>query len=161
MKLLWKLIPGYELYEASEDGRIRRKQNQRELSPSPSGSGYLCVCLSQKAKRQRPMVHQLIMKAFCCECPEGLEIDHIDGDKLNNHIDNLRFCSHSQNLRSARRAGNINDHKNKGRVTETMVKDLREKSLSGISHYNLSQEFDLSMMTIHNILNRKTWKQVA
>jgi len=31
------------------------------------------------------------------------EIDHIDGDKLNNRIKNLRSVSHSENMRNAKK----------------------------------------------------------
>jgi len=32
------------------------------------------------------------------EIPEGYEIDHIDGDQLNNDISNLRLVTHLQNM---------------------------------------------------------------
>jgi hypothetical protein len=34
--------------------------------------------------------------------PEGLEVDHIDGDKRNSDISNLRLLTHQQNIMAAR-----------------------------------------------------------
>jgi len=32
--------------------------------------------------------------------PEGMEVDHIDGDRMNNCRENLRLCRHHQNMRN-------------------------------------------------------------
>lgn len=42
-------------------------------------------------------MHRLIIN-----CPSGLEIDHINGDGLDNQKGNLRVCTHAQNLQNKR-----------------------------------------------------------
>ena len=44
-------------------------------------------------KKKTIHAHKLIMGY-----KDGLDVDHIDGNKLNNQRSNLRFCSRSQNL---------------------------------------------------------------
>lgn len=46
--------------------------------------------------------HKLIAHAWLGECPEGEQIDHINGDLLNWSADNLRYVTPHENIRSAR-----------------------------------------------------------
>ena len=61
---------------------------------------YLRVCLGGK----RLYAHRLIWVIVTGEQPE--DIDHIDGDGLNNKWDNLRSVSHSMNGRNQKLPGN-------------------------------------------------------
>ncbi len=48
-------------------------------------------------KKRLVYMHRLIMNT-----PRGMEVDHIDGDRLNNKKENLRNVTHHQNLMNQR-----------------------------------------------------------
>lgn len=48
----------------------------------------------------------LFMHREITKCPKGFEVDHIDGDGLNNSRRNLRVCSRSQNKMNCKSPSN-------------------------------------------------------
>jgi len=55
-------------------------------------SGYVVRSLKKNGKRVLRSMHRMILDA-----PIGTEVDHKDGDGLNNQRSNLRLCTHQQN----------------------------------------------------------------
>lgn len=98
-----KWIAGYEgVYEVDEDGIVYTHKTGRGASASHlkhclTTKGYAQVVLSGKPQR----VHRLVATAFIPN-PENLpQVNHIDGNKLNNHVSNLEWCDNQYNTECA------------------------------------------------------------
>jgi hypothetical protein len=63
-----------------------------------STTGYACRSLPRpkEGKRQLEWMHRVIMDA-----PKGMDVDHINGDGLDNRRSNLRICTRSQNRKNS------------------------------------------------------------
>lgn len=96
-------IPAKEFpqYEVSSDGEIRNRKTGRILKTRPNGHGYLRLTVRQNNKQVPISVHRLIADSFYDGDHEGMDVNHIDGNKLNNHISNLEFCTRKENIRHA------------------------------------------------------------
>jgi len=114
----WIPVPGYEgIYEVSDQGRVKslnkRRRVPRILRPNVKHLGYQSVCLYRgDARRNRQMVHRLVLTAFVGECPEGHEACHRDGNGSNNRLFNLYWGTPVDNAQDTIRHGN-NFHANK------------------------------------------------
>lgn len=56
--------------------------------------GFFCM------KNGKPFRRLILMHRIITMCHEEFEVDHIDGNGLNNQKSNLRFCTHGQNMRN-------------------------------------------------------------
>ena len=94
-----KDIPGYEgLYAATTNGQIWSYRSQKFLKPELLENGYHRVCLSGRDGRKRFRVHTLVAMTYIDNPFQYNEVNHIDGDKINNCVSNLEWCSHKYNI---------------------------------------------------------------
>jgi hypothetical protein len=125
---VWKPIEGYGgVYEISNLGNVRSYRNSRhgtKLLPhfivGMRGKHYRTVVLCDREKGQKTAnVHTLVAKHFVPN-PHGLsEVNHIDGDKLNNRADNLEWCTHKSNMEHAKETGLCSCNQKAVRCIET------------------------------------------
>jgi hypothetical protein len=96
----------FENYEISNLGNCRKKLlngEYRLIKGSINNRGYYYFQLQREGKRINKLFHHLVAECFLGERPEGLVIDHIDRNKINNNISNLRYISFQENLKNCER----------------------------------------------------------
>lgn len=91
----WKTIPDFPNYQVSDEGNVFNLKNNRPLLLSKRPAGYWTANLSNSGKRATIDVHRLVAQCFGLDTSQ--QIDHIDGDKLNNKLSNLRTVNNRQN----------------------------------------------------------------
>lgn len=106
----WRDAPGYEdMYLVSSLGRFYSKERlnvrgsrlkAKFLALSLSSNGYLLFFAYKNTVCKSFLAHRFVMKTFCGEFYENIEVDHIDGDKFNNKISNLRMVTKKDNQRA-------------------------------------------------------------
>lgn len=106
------VIDHYPDYGVTKTGRIYSHKSGHwvELKPQMDTDGYLQVrlCNDGDARRSRLVfVHRIVAETFLYKPPGCTEVNHVDGDKLNNNIRNLQWCNRSANMLHAHDSGLI------------------------------------------------------
>jgi len=170
----WRDVAGYEgVYRVSDLGRVRsldrmvdgpivqRKSNGKVISLS-FVHRYQKVGLQQNGLRKQFLVHRLVAAAFIGPCPDGKQVNHLDGDKLNNQPSNLEYVTPSQNTLHAYETGlkkairGTEHHSSK--LSEADVLEIRATyAAGGITQRKLADSFGVGHKQISKIILRQRW----
>ena len=120
----------------SDKARIRRivfnNYTKTEFKkPRVMKNGYVYVQFYYDGTNHPIRLHRLVAQHFCPN-PNGYdEVNHKDGDKLNNVADNLEWCSHSTNVKHSFDTGLKTPHRwseeEKKRISANVKKYYQNK----------------------------------
>lgn len=172
---IWEDVPEYEgFYQVSNLGRVKslerkRKQSfgkiaivrERFLKSKMDKDGYLIYVLSKFGGTKSYRLHKIVAKAFLTN-PNPLifnQINHIDGNKLNNCPENLEWCDCTHNNREAVRIGLKGGKPYKPRIDSTPIRQYDKEGNIIKIYENLAQatrENSITKTAICNCLNGRS-----
>jgi hypothetical protein len=168
----WRPVSGYEgIYSVSNHGKVRRDlpyegRKTVILKHCINRYGYPQVSLCYKRIQRSFRVHVLVANSFIGIKPDGLEINHKNGNKQDNTVHNLEYVSHSYNNLHAFRTGIRKPVPLKGemngqcKLTKNDVLDIRDKYALGFSKASLAHKHMVSSTQISRIVSNRSWKHI-
>lgn len=161
----------YSKYRITKDGRVfslnyNNTNKEQEMQQSVK-RGYAVVGLvCDDGKRRFIGVHRLVANIHIPNPNNKPQVNHIDGNKLNNHVDNLEWVSASENQQHAFDTGlsvphscNMNGNSQgsllpQSKMTEDTVYKMRV-------FYNENKGIVKDMWNLFNISRNTFWYAVS
>ena len=160
MQEIWKDIEFYEgYYQVSNLGNVKslartvpfRKSfriiQEKLLKVRKEKSGYQVVSFYINGVEIKKKVHRLVAEAFIENKKNKLQVNHIDGNKMNNFVNNLEWVTPSENI--------IHSYKNNLQAKKRPKKFIINYS-TGIFYNGINDlldSFDFKKSTIMSKLN--------
>jgi len=105
----WKDIPGYEKYQVSSLGRVRR--GLRIIALCTDSRGYKSFTASIKNIKTTVGVHRALALAFIPQIDGKPEVDHINRNPSDNTIENLRWSNRCEQQANRFQAPGVSGHR--------------------------------------------------
>ncbi len=179
---VWKDIIGYEgKYQISNLGRVKSLERFEERAgyerfmsgrilkfaqyTHKSCEGYLYVVLCKNSKGKIFKIHKLVAEHFIENLSGFLQVNHINGIKIDNTRENLEWCDNKHNIKEyfkmnphggdcVRGSKNASAKLNEGEVKEIL------KLKDSLTQSQLAERFKISPTTVWHIINGKQWRHV-
>ena len=152
---LYMFLPFDDNYECSVDGIVRNRKTLKVLKGNVHQSGYLYYDLHLSGKRLRAnRLVGLIFLPLPTQSIESLQVDHIDGNKLNNSANNLRWLSSKENNNNRRNPVAIVASKSNklGELYICFDKGSYRLKITGLGHCSWHKNLDSAIETRQQLL---------
>lgn len=161
-----KEIENFKGYFITESGQIfsNKRGKLKQLKYRVDTSNYFRIQLiNDDNKKKTVLVHRLIAKTFIPNPENKPEVNHINGNKLDNTLSNLEWVTREENMQHSFDNGlNSNKGSNNGRnlLREEDVLDIYNKLLQNYRVVDLAKEYGVKNNTIQSIKDRTNWQDI-
>ena len=147
-------------YEITRDGRVISHKNfpLKELKPYLDRDGYKKVTLYINGKSKHYSIHRLVATIYLNNPDNKPEVNHINGNKLDNNVGNLEWVTRSENTQKA-----YNNKQfivtGKPKLTKEQVLEIKENK-DNLNREQLARKYNISCSCIQHIKRGRTWKDI-
>jgi hypothetical protein len=144
---VWRVDP--------DEGAIYGRGDHRIGFRRPAG-GYALISVVLDGVTKVAYQHRVIYEAVHGPTADGLEVNHINGDKADNRIANLEVVTPSGNMSHALRTGLI--HR---KLTKDQVGDIRRRYAGPIkpNREAIAAEFGVRPRYISDVVYGRRWER--
>lgn len=160
----WKTIEDFNgKFSVSDTGLIRNNETGKVLKQTVIKSGYSTVVVKPNGRTGGSKcfrVHREVALAFLPNPDNKSDVNHKDGNKINNTVENLEWVSHSANMIHAIETGL---HSKGILLTESDIQQIRKEYVRNSPTHGivaLGEKYGVHNTTISNALTGRTWKHL-
>ncbi len=136
----------------------------KEIKGSKGKVGYLTIALEKTSDGSycnQQYIHRLIGETFIPNLNNYPNINHKDGNKLNNNVKNLEWCNASYNNQHAYDTNlkHRGEEFYNAKLTESQVLEIL-KLKGKLSQYKIAEIYNVTRSCILQIFSNRTWKHI-
>lgn len=128
MEEIWKPYPEDSRYLVSNTGFVKGPKGH--ILKGSINNGYYRIGIYNGSNKKYEFIHRIVAKTFIPNPENKPNVNHKDGNRLNNCVDNLEWCTQQENVIHARDVLNITyqtDAAHEARKIKIKVTDIITK----------------------------------
>ena len=151
----------------SKQGIVTNPRTGNILGSKPleKAGGYHRVCFSYRGKSRSIYLHRLVWLVFKGRISKGYQVNHKDGNRSRNCLSNFDLKTNVDNTKHGyKRLGNPKRSGTKhtlSALSANQVLEIRKLHRKGYTQRLLSTRYKVSQKVIFNVVNYKSYKEVA
>ena len=158
----WKQIPFEPCYEVSINGQVRNKQTMHVKSLRMDKYGYMRVTLYPSGKTYS--IHKLVLSTFNPTNNGELQVNHLDGNKLNNNLSNLEWVTISEQSLHRERVlypGKWDGDRNPSSILSVaQAREIKYGIFPNMNNREIGDLYGVSSEVIRRIRSGERWKYI-
>lgn len=131
------------------------------ITPTLHHTGYLVMSVNS---RKQVRVHRFVYECYNGVIPDGLIINHRDGNKQNNNIDNLELVTPKQNTQHAYKLklmkGSPGETNSQAKLSDVLATSLIKDLLAGMNNQKVGEKYAIHPRYVSLIRHRRRWKDL-
>lgn len=136
----------------------RRKFLEPVCGPHQTKPYHRVSFVTSEGDRYRVLVHRLVWYVYKGPIPDGLTINHENGDKTDNRLDNLELMTISDNIKHGFQKRLIRPPK--AILCDEEVHEARERLATGETGADIARDFGVVTHIINRLGRGETYKHI-
>lgn len=151
-----------KLFEVTPNGIVTNLSTNNVVGSGITG-GYYAVTFKHNEKILLVHIHRVVWLLFGGIIPPKFNVNHKDGNKLNNCISNLECIISSQNALYSlnHNLAPKGEQRSWSKLSENDIRWIREQVALGVSRYKIAQTLDINIGVVTSIIRGRSWVHVS
>lgn len=157
------------IHAVNNKGIVIRIRTRKVIKPSVNRKGYLQVCLQNKRSHR---IHRLVAENFLSNPDDKPQVNHKDGNKLNNYLSNLEWVTDAENRSHAISTGlwdsisqkisdrQIGSGNSRSKLVDSDVLSIYKMLKDGTLISEIAKKFNVNRSNIYAIKKGRSWQHL-
>ena len=147
----------WRVAEMNSNREWRQCRPRRAEKSAVGAERYFQIRFRIGGRKQKAIsAHRVVWRSFNGAIPEGIEVNHLNGNKHDNRPGNLELVTPNDNKQHAYRTGLRICAAAK--IDLATAGDIRSRRAAGASLSDLADRYGVSTGTVRDIVNWRTWR---